>query len=666
MTTVIQRLAIAIALWLYAAPIGAQPDLHLARIDTAAASLPPLPVYARLQDAAGQPYLLVKASSADLTASGCTYQLLDDNAASTAYLLAFEFRPGARAAARAAFPVLHDDGRRLILRVSSGTEAEQLSSLGFQCRPLPETPLPILESLAKSLPDVAKVAITRDPAIAALLASVTPTNLYRQLAELTGVRSVTADGIAGILRTRHTDSGTPIRRATALAYERFTALGLHPRYQSWSAGGYAGRNVIATWPGTSRASEIVLVGAHIDDMPAGGNAPGADDNASGSLAVLTAAELLRTRSFERTLRFVIFTGEEQGLYGSDAYARAAQAAGDRIVAVLNFDMIAWDGDGDGRLHLYVRPARDSGHAADLALAAAFTNVVRTYGLAGLAPRILAEVSDWSDHYSFTLQGFPAICGIEDDVSDFHPYYHTAQDTLDRLNIPYYTRYVQAIVGTAAHLALPVVGNPQLALSPTTRTHSPRAVSGQTFAVRANVDWTATANRSWITITSGRSDSNNGTVTYRLAAHTGSALRSGAITVSGGGLRRTFTLRQAAGDAYEPDNLRSDAKPLANGQPQRRSIHRPGNVDWARFTIPAAGARDVRLETSGIRGDTQLWLTRASGALLAYDNDSGPGLFSRISRPSLPPGTYFLKIQENANNGIIPSYTLRATWSLPPP
>ena len=74
-----------------------------------------------------------------------------------------------------------------------------------------------------------------------------------------------------------------------------------------------------------------------------GLAPGADDDASGAVGVLTAAEVLAPYQFQRTLRFVLFTGEEQGLCGSEIYARDAAAAGEAIVAVYNMDMIAWTG-----------------------------------------------------------------------------------------------------------------------------------------------------------------------------------------------------------------------------------------------------------------------------------------------------------------------------------
>jgi hypothetical protein len=116
------------------------------------------------------------------------------------------------------------------------------------------------------------------------------------------------------------------------------------------------------------------------------------------------------------------------------------------------------------------------------------------------------------------------------------------------------------------------------------------------------------------------------------------------------------------DDYESDNSRSTAKPIANGQTQDRTIHAAGNEDWARFTLTGRGARDLRLETAGPRGDTQLWLYDRHGRRLAYDDDSGPGRFSRITRAALPAGTYYLRVREHGNNGTLPAYTLRARWT----
>lgn len=119
---------------------------------------------------------------------------------------------------------------------------------------------------------------------------------------------------------------------------------------------------------------------------------------------------------------------------------------------------------------------------------------------------------------------------------------------------------------------------------------------------------------------------------------------------------------AAGDVYEDDDTVAKAKGLANGRSQTRTIHRAGDVDWVRFTVPAVGARNVVLETAGESGDTQLWLYRANGTLAGYDNNSGGGNFSRIRTACLAPGVYAVKVREYGNDGTIPAYRLKVSWT----
>jgi leucyl aminopeptidase len=205
--------------------------------------------------------------------------------------------------------------------------------------------------------------------------------------------------------------------------------------------------------GTLTPDVIVLITAHLDDMPSGGRAPGADDNASGSVGVMLAAEIMSQYRFERTVRFVFFTGEEQGLCGSEAYASAVAAAGENIVAVYNMDMIAYDSRDGPTLRLHTRATSDPGYATDLAMAGVFTNVVAAYAV-NLTPIIDPDGISASDHYSFWEAGYPALLAIEDDVDDFNDYYHTADDNLSHVNLTYFTSFVKASVGTAAHLAKP--------------------------------------------------------------------------------------------------------------------------------------------------------------------------------------------------------------------
>jgi hypothetical protein len=118
----------------------------------------------------------------------------------------------------------------------------------------------------------------------------------------------------------------------------------------------------------------------------------------------------------------------------------------------------------------------------------------------------------------------------------------------------------------------------------------------------------------------------------------------------------------APDRYEADNKRSAAKRIRSGRSQNRNIHAAGNVDWAKFTIGSAGARSIRIQTSGASGDTELRLYNRAGRRLATDDNSGPGKFSRIQRARLAAGTYYVQVREKGSDGTIAAYKLSAKWA----
>ncbi len=304
-----------------------------------------------------------------------------------------------------------------------------------------------------------------DVNIAGMISQVQAARLYSLTAELTGEWPAIIGGEPYTLSTRFTNSITPIQKATQYAYEWMAGAGLAVDYHPWSAGSYSNRNVVAVITGTVRPDEIVMAVAHLDSLsPADTRmtlAPGADDNASGSAAVLTMARIFSQYSFSRTLRLALFTGEEQGLLGSSVYAAEARARGDTIVAVVNMDMIAWNTpNSPPTLDVHIRLASSAGYTDDLTLAGVFTNVVAAYGLSDqLIPAIHATGIWASDHASFWQQGYPAMLLIEDHTppeGDFNPYYHTVSDTLQHMDMDYFTAFSKAALGTVAHLAHPIL------------------------------------------------------------------------------------------------------------------------------------------------------------------------------------------------------------------
>lgn len=91
-------------------------------------------------------------------------------------------------------------------------------------------------------------------------------------------------------------------------------------------------------------NRVVIVGAHIDSrvtdvMNVTADAPGANDNASGVALVLEAARLLSQRTFDATIVYAVFSGEEQGLWGAELLADTAKARGWRVSAMLNNDIV---------------------------------------------------------------------------------------------------------------------------------------------------------------------------------------------------------------------------------------------------------------------------------------------------------------------------------------
>ena len=234
-------------------------------------------------------------------------------------------------------------------------------------------------------------------------------------------------------------------------------------------------NVIATLPGSDPNAGYYVLCAHYDATAVrsvGWNwredpAPGADDNASGVALVLESARALAGQTFPWTIKFIAFSGEELGLFGSRAYAEEALLNNDRILGVFNFDMIGFN-DLSERLELVSNPG-------SLWLVEAMRSVNELYDI-GLRVDVLEDSgAGLSDHAPFWARGYDAILGIENYLptdtttvgvrrGDYriNAQYHSMVDLPDSLNYGLMQRVTRLAVGTLAQYGVGV-GKPNLAV-----------------------------------------------------------------------------------------------------------------------------------------------------------------------------------------------------------
>jgi hypothetical protein len=237
-------------------------------------------------------------------------------------------------------------------------------------------------------------------------------------------------------------------------YDEFAAMGLAVERHEFTISSYTRENIIATIPGQVHPDEVVFIIAHYDSISDDpyNSAPGADDNGTGTTAVIEAARVLSGYTFERTVKFGCFSGEEQGLVGSWAYVSDIAAAGMNVVGCINFDMIGFPGSDPAPPDLIIYTDNNSLYIANLLRDAALH-----YFPDDLEPIVLVEDMSASDHAAFWYAGYPAVFGIECEpwTADFNPYYHTTNDTMDHVDFEYAADVARAGVAALADMAVPL-------------------------------------------------------------------------------------------------------------------------------------------------------------------------------------------------------------------
>ncbi len=243
----------------------------------------------------------------------------------------------------------------------------------------------------------------------------------------------------------------------------------------WTAQGYAVRPVTYEVEGTECANleatlagtgeEVFVVGAHYDSVR---GSPGANDNGSGVAALLEISRLLAGERPHRTLRFVAFVNEEPPFFwwrnmGSMVYARRARERGDRIVGMVSLETIGYYSSrpGSQRYPLFLRlfyPGRGDflGFVSNLRSRKLLRRAVAAFRAASDWPVQSVAMFEfvpgigWSDHLSFWRQGWPALM-ITDTAPYRYPWYHTPQDTADKVDYEALATVTDGLVGMLRRL-----------------------------------------------------------------------------------------------------------------------------------------------------------------------------------------------------------------------
>jgi Peptidase family M28 len=244
----------------------------------------------------------------------------------------------------------------------------------------------------------------------------------------------------------------------------FSRAGLHPRRDSYEIHQQACHNIEAEVPGAQ--PEIILVGAHYDSVF---GSPGANDNGTGVAATLALARRFASAKPKHTLRFVAFVNEEppyflSGEMGSTIYARRCKERGDKISAMISLETIGYFSDAPnsqtypspGLGFFYPKVGNFIGFVSNVQSRALLRRVIALFrkhakipSEGAALPAFIPGVS-WSDQWSFWQKGYRAVM-VTDTAPFRYPYYHSSNDTPDKLDHDRFALVVSGMQKVIQHL-----------------------------------------------------------------------------------------------------------------------------------------------------------------------------------------------------------------------
>ncbi len=221
--------------------------------------------------------------------------------------------------------------------------------------------------------------------------------------------------------------------------QELNSYNLSVKLLDWKYKFKQGENIEATLTGKNKGTIILC--AHYDSVTI---SPGADDDGSGVASVLHLAEIFGKYKFNSTIKFVFFSGEEQGLLGSRKYAEQIYQNNENIVGVICLDGIGYANDDVSNKTIKNYADKSANWIVDI------TKDIASYYHDFIKLNIIRYPNERiSDHHSFYELGYQTSYFLEYDLN---PFYHTSEDTMDKMNINYLSRVTKLIAGTISEMA----------------------------------------------------------------------------------------------------------------------------------------------------------------------------------------------------------------------
>ena len=228
------------------------------------------------------------------------------------------------------------------------------------------------------------------------------------------------------------------KNAAQYIYDEFEKLDLQVYFDEWEYIQYKSKNIVATHKGSDSSDAIFIICAHYDTTK---TSPGANDDGSGIAAMLTIANICSKYSFNYTIRFIAFSGEEIGTYGSYAYAKNAYYNNENIIAVLNLETFGYT-SGEGKELFILKTQRTEWLSQ-------FSQEIgeKYYQYHNL--KLIPIGNRPCDHQPFLDFGYDALQYVQLNRDDYP--LHTPEDSIEKINFNYLTNVTKLILSIAVEL-----------------------------------------------------------------------------------------------------------------------------------------------------------------------------------------------------------------------